>query len=54
LLVPPGKLGVVLADKPAPEALAEKSRLDRRLALRSGEEDHRDQTLAIPCVLIFG
>jgi hypothetical protein len=36
------------------QVLAEKSRLDRRLASRSGEEDHWDQTLAVPCVLIFG
>jgi CHAT domain-containing protein len=40
LLVPPGKLGIVLADKPAPQALAEQHRLDRRLASRSGEDDH--------------
>ncbi len=32
--VQPGKLGIVLADKPAPEALAELRRLDRRLASR--------------------
>jgi tetratricopeptide (TPR) repeat protein len=36
--VRPGKLGVVLADKPAPEALAELRRLDRRLASRSGDD----------------
>jgi tetratricopeptide (TPR) repeat protein len=38
LEVPPGKLGVVLADKAAPEAVAEQRRLDRRLASRSGED----------------
>jgi CHAT domain-containing protein len=38
VLVPPGKLGIVLADKPAPEALAEQRRLDRRLASRSGDD----------------
>jgi tetratricopeptide (TPR) repeat protein len=36
--VRPGKLGVVLADKPAPDALAELRRLDRRLASRSGDD----------------
>jgi CHAT domain-containing protein len=38
LFVRPGKLGVVLASKPAPEALAEQRRLDRRLASRSSED----------------
>jgi tetratricopeptide (TPR) repeat protein len=37
--VRPGKLGIVLADKPAPEALTELRRLDRRLASRGGDED---------------
>jgi CHAT domain-containing protein len=36
--LPAGKLGVVLAGKPAPEALAEQRRLDRRLASRSGDD----------------
>jgi CHAT domain-containing protein len=38
--VRPGKLGIVLADKPAPQALAELRRLDRRLASRGGDDDH--------------
>jgi tetratricopeptide (TPR) repeat protein len=37
--VAPGKLGVVVANDPAPKALAEQRRLDRRLASRGGEED---------------
>jgi tetratricopeptide (TPR) repeat protein len=37
--VQPGRLGVVPADKPAPQALAELRRLDRRLASRSGGDD---------------
>jgi hypothetical protein len=36
--VRPGKLGVLLADKPAAQALAELSRLEHRLASRSGDE----------------
>jgi CHAT domain-containing protein/tetratricopeptide (TPR) repeat protein len=36
--VRPGALGVVLASKPAPEALAERYRLDRVLASRSGDD----------------
>jgi tetratricopeptide (TPR) repeat protein len=36
--VRPGKLGVLLADKPAAQALAELRRLERRLASRSGDE----------------
>jgi tetratricopeptide (TPR) repeat protein len=39
--VAPGKLGVVLADKPAPEAVKERRRLDRRLTSR-GEESWRE------------
>jgi tetratricopeptide (TPR) repeat protein len=35
--VGPGKLGVVLADKPAPEAIQERRRLDRRLASRGDD-----------------
>jgi tetratricopeptide (TPR) repeat protein len=35
----PGKLGVLMAGKPAPEALAERYRTDRLLATRSGDED---------------
>jgi tetratricopeptide (TPR) repeat protein len=35
--VAPGKLGVVLADNPAPEAVKERRRLDDRLASRGGE-----------------
>jgi tetratricopeptide (TPR) repeat protein len=35
--VQPGKLGVVLADKPAPQALAELRRLDRQLTSRGGD-----------------
>jgi tetratricopeptide (TPR) repeat protein len=36
--VHPGKLGVVLASDPAPKALAERYRLDRRLSSRSGDD----------------
>jgi hypothetical protein len=36
--VRPGKLGVLLADKPAPEALAELRRVHQRLASRSGND----------------
>jgi hypothetical protein len=39
--VGPDKLGVVLADKPAPEVLEERRRLDRRLASR-GDDDWRE------------
>jgi tetratricopeptide (TPR) repeat protein len=39
--VGPGKLGVVLADKPAPEAIQEQRRLQRRLASR-GDDDWRE------------
>ena len=39
----PGKLGVVVASDPAPKALAEQRRLDRRLASRGGDEDHWTQ-----------
>jgi CHAT domain-containing protein len=39
--VGPGKLGVVLADRPAPEALKEQRRLERRLASR-GDGDWRE------------
>jgi tetratricopeptide (TPR) repeat protein len=38
LRIRPGKLGVVTADKPAPEALAQRYRSDRRLATRSGND----------------
>src|SRR5262249_46760921 len=40
----PGKLGVVLADEPAPRAIAEIRRLDRRLlaASRGGDDDLDD------------
>ncbi len=34
----PGKLGVVLAAEPAPQALAERRRWDRRLASRGGDD----------------
>jgi tetratricopeptide (TPR) repeat protein len=34
----PGALGVVLADKPAPKALAERYRLDRQLSARRGDD----------------
>jgi tetratricopeptide (TPR) repeat protein len=37
LRVRPGKLGMMIADKPAPEALREQRRLDSRLASRGGE-----------------
>jgi tetratricopeptide (TPR) repeat protein len=37
--VRPGKLGVVLADQPAPAALAQLRRLDRQLASRGGDDD---------------
>jgi CHAT domain-containing protein/tetratricopeptide (TPR) repeat protein len=36
--VHPGPLGVVLADKPAPQALAERNRLDRLLRSRSDDD----------------
>jgi tetratricopeptide (TPR) repeat protein len=36
-----GKLGVVLASDPAPKALAERYRLDRRLSSRSGDDGWR-------------
>jgi tetratricopeptide (TPR) repeat protein/CHAT domain-containing protein len=36
--VPAGKLGVVVASKPAPEALAERYRLDRVLSSRRGDD----------------
>jgi CHAT domain-containing protein len=36
--VRPGKLGVVVADDPAPKAIADQHRLDRVLASRSGDE----------------
>jgi CHAT domain-containing protein/tetratricopeptide (TPR) repeat protein len=39
--VAPGKLGVVLADKPAPEAVKERRRLDRRLTSR-GDDSWRE------------
>jgi tetratricopeptide (TPR) repeat protein len=39
--VGPGKLGIVLAGKPAPEAIAEQRRVDRRLASR-GDDDWRE------------
>ena len=38
--VQPGKLGVVVASDPAPKAVAEQRRLDRRLAARGDDEDH--------------
>ncbi len=38
LYVRPGKLGVVFAPEPAPQALAEQRRLDRLLASRSGDD----------------
>jgi len=34
----PGKLGVLIADDPAPKALADLRRLDKRLATRGGDE----------------
>jgi tetratricopeptide (TPR) repeat protein len=40
--VGPGKLGVVLASKPAPEAIGEQRRLDRRLRMRSGDDNWRE------------
>jgi tetratricopeptide (TPR) repeat protein len=40
-VVPPGKLGVLLASEPAPKALAERYRLDRRLSSRRGDEGWR-------------
>jgi CHAT domain-containing protein len=43
MLLLPGKLGIVVADKPAPQALAEQRRLDRCLASRSGADDHWDR-----------
>jgi tetratricopeptide (TPR) repeat protein len=39
--VHPGKLGVVLATEPAPKALAERYRLDRRLSSRGGDDGWR-------------
>jgi tetratricopeptide (TPR) repeat protein len=39
LAIRPGKLGAVLADRPAPEALKERYRLDCVLATRSGDGD---------------
>jgi tetratricopeptide (TPR) repeat protein len=39
--VPPGKLGVVVANKPAPEALKERYRLDRVLSSRGGDDGWR-------------
>jgi tetratricopeptide (TPR) repeat protein len=36
--VRPGKLGIVLAEQPAPEAVAELRRLDRRLASRGADD----------------
>jgi tetratricopeptide (TPR) repeat protein len=38
LRIRPGKLGVVLASDPAPKALAERYRLDRRLSSRSSDD----------------
>jgi tetratricopeptide (TPR) repeat protein len=38
LAVRPGKLGIVLASRPAPEALKEQRRLDNRLASRGGDD----------------
>src|SRR5262249_5789142 len=38
LFVRPGKLGIVLASQPAPQALAEQRRLDLRLASRGSED----------------
>ncbi len=38
VFVRPGKLGVVFAKEPAPQALAEQRRLDRLLASRSGDD----------------
>jgi tetratricopeptide (TPR) repeat protein len=38
LSVPAGKLGVLVANQPAPQALAEQRRLDRRLASRGGDD----------------
>jgi tetratricopeptide (TPR) repeat protein len=40
--VGPGKLGVVLADKPAPEALRERRRLDRQLTSRGDDPSWRE------------
>jgi CHAT domain-containing protein len=37
----PGKLGVLLANEPAPKALAERYRLDRHLSSRSGDHGWR-------------
>jgi CHAT domain-containing protein len=41
--VRPGKLGVAIATQPAPQALAELRRLDRRLASRGGEDGKWDR-----------
>jgi CHAT domain-containing protein len=41
--VQPGKLGVVLAKEPAPQALAEQRRWDRRLASRGGDNKQWDR-----------
>ncbi|HTU89995.1 MAG TPA: tetratricopeptide repeat protein [Gemmataceae bacterium] len=38
LFVRPGKLGVVIAQEPAPQAVAEQRRIDRLLAWRSGDD----------------
>jgi tetratricopeptide (TPR) repeat protein len=43
LEVRPGKLGVAIAAEPAPKALAEQRRWDRRLASRSGDGDQWDR-----------
>jgi Tfp pilus assembly protein PilF len=40
--VEPGKLGIVVADKPAPAAIAERRRLDQRLASRSNDGDWQE------------
>jgi Tfp pilus assembly protein PilF len=42
LRIRPGNLGVLLASKPAPEALRDRHRLDTVLAGRSGTEDWRE------------
>jgi tetratricopeptide (TPR) repeat protein len=38
VFVPPGKLGVVIAKDPAPQAVAEQRRIDRWLVSRSGDD----------------
>jgi tetratricopeptide (TPR) repeat protein len=43
LFVQPGELGVVLAREPAPQAVAEQLRLDRRLTWRGSEEGKWDR-----------